>query len=63
MEERRQNILVAILFFMVIKHAIANILGLTLQQLVLNEQNVALMMIFFFHHGKRQSKKQNGVEQ
>jgi hypothetical protein len=45
MEERRPNILVPP-FFMVIKHAIASILAL--QQLVINEQNVALMMMFFF---------------
>jgi hypothetical protein len=44
MEERRHNILVTLVFFMGIKHVITNIW--LLQQLVVNEQCVALVMMF-----------------
>jgi hypothetical protein len=46
MEERRHNIPVTLVFFMAIKHVITNIW--LLQQLVINEECVALVMMFSF---------------
>jgi hypothetical protein len=46
MGERRHNILVTLVLFMAIKHVITNIW--LLQQLVINEQCVALVMTFSF---------------